>query len=161
MRTKESWDFFRRCPSFFAFNGNKPSYSRMDPVKKQVTTKNNHFKYENVCVVFKDMSFDPLVECKADNSLAYFFKKAILKSGLDLCGLRLVYLDDKNKEEFYSIFHEQFEVESTWEKPVLAMVLRGLEAARQIESILGHFNPEMARRTEEKTLRACFGRSRR
>ena len=39
------------------------------------------------------------------------------------------------------------------------MVLRGLDAARKVESILGHFNPEMARRTGQKSLRACFGRS--
>lgn len=52
-------------------------------------------------------------------------------------------------------------MDGTWEKPVLAMVLRGLEATRKVESILGHFNPEMARRTEEKSLRACFGRNRR
>ena len=25
MSTKESWEFFRRCPSFYAFNPNKPS----------------------------------------------------------------------------------------------------------------------------------------
>lgn len=157
---KESWEFFRRCPSFFAFNANKPSYSQYDPVKKRVVTKNNHCKYENVCVVFKDMSFDPLVECKAENSLAYFFKKALSKNGLDICGLRLVYLDEKNREEYRSVFHESIEMDGTWGKPVLAVVLRGLEATRKVESILGHFNPEMARRTDEKSLRACFGRSR-
>ena len=43
---------------------------------------------------------------------------------------------------------------------MLALIVRGTEAAMKVESILGHFNPEIARRTDNKTLRACFGRSR-
>lgn len=122
-------------------------------------TKNNIHEFENVCVVFKDLSFDPIVKCKAENSLAYLMNKACLKSGLDVCGIRLVYLDDKQREEYYQLFHEKFELSSTWETPVLAMVLRGLDAARKVGEILGHFNPEMARKNNEKSLRACFGRS--
>jgi len=38
-------------------------------------------------------------------------------------------------------------MDSTWEKPVLALVLRGIDAEKKIENILGHFNPELARRT--------------
>jgi len=38
-------------------------------------------------------------------------------------------------------------MDSTWEKPVLALVLRGIDAEKKIETILGHFNPELARRT--------------
>jgi nucleoside diphosphate kinase len=38
-------------------------------------------------------------------------------------------------------------MDSTWDKPVLAIVLRGIDANKKIETILGHFNPEMARRT--------------
>jgi len=74
-------------------------------------------------------------------------------------GIRLAYVDDRQREEYYQLFHEKFELSSTWDKPVLAMVLRGLDAARKVASILGHFNPEMARKTKEKSLRACFGRS--
>jgi len=51
-------------------------------------------------------------------------------------------------------------MESTWEKPVLALVVRGIEASKKIESILCHFNPELARRTNQKSLRSCFGRTR-
>ena len=47
------------------------------------------------------MSFDPLVKCKAENSLAYFIDKACLKNGLDICGLRLAYIDDKQRGEYY------------------------------------------------------------
>ena len=106
------------------------------------------------------MSFDPLVECKSTNSIGHFFKKATIKEGLDIIGLKLVYLDDKNRQEYYSIFYENLEMQSTWEKPVLALIVRGTEAVRKVESILGHFNPEIARRTDNKSLRACFGRNR-
>lgn len=93
--------------------------------------------------------------------MAHFFKKATRKEGLDVIGLKLVYLDDKNRQEYYSTFHENLdEMNSTWEKPVLALVLRGLDAAKKIDTILGHFNPESARRTNQKSLRSCFGRTR-
>lgn len=145
---KDNLEFFRRTPSFYAYNGNKASYSKKDKIKNKIVTKNNDFKYEEVCVVFKDLSFEPLMECKSTNSLGHFFKKAIKKQGLDIIGLKLVYLDDKNREEYYTTFHENLnEINSTWEKPVLALVLRGLDANKKIDTILGHFNPESARRT--------------
>lgn len=69
----------------------------MDKIKNRIATKNNDFNYEDVCVVFKDLSFEPLQKCKSSNSLAHFFKKATIKEGLDIIGLKLVYLDDKNR----------------------------------------------------------------
>ena len=51
-------------------------------------------------------------------------------------------------------------MQGTWEKPVLALVVRGLDASAKVESILGHLNPDLDRRTHKKTLRACFGRIR-
>jgi hypothetical protein len=42
---------------------------------------------------------------------------------------------------------------------VLAIVFRGVDAVQKLENIIGHFNPEVARATENKSLRACFGRS--
>lgn len=90
-------EFFRRSPSFYAYNGNKASYSGIDKIKNKIATKNNDFKYEEVCVVFKDLSFEPLLECKSTNSLGHFFKKATRKESLDIIGLKLVYLDDKNR----------------------------------------------------------------
>ena len=75
----ESLEFFRRSPSFYAYNGNKPSYSKKDKIKNRIVTKNNEFKYEEVCVIFKDLSFDPIVKCKSTNSLGHFLKKAALK----------------------------------------------------------------------------------
>ena len=110
--------------------------------------------------MFKDISFDPLVECNHHNSLSYFLKKAIVKGGLDICGMRLVYLDDQRREEYYNLFHAKFEGGEQWDQPVLAIALRGLDAQRKVDAILGHFNPETARRTEEKSLRSVFGRNR-
>lgn len=94
---KESLEFMRRSPSFWAFNPNKPSYSSFDKNRKigrKVVTKNNRYQFEEACVVFKELSFDPIVECNHHNSISYFLKKAIVKGGLDICGMRLVYLDD-------------------------------------------------------------------
>ena len=62
-----------------------------------------------MCVVLKDISFNPIVECKSKNSLAYLINKACIKGDLDICGLRLVYMDDKNCEEYYQLFFEKFD----------------------------------------------------
>lgn len=113
-----------------------------------------------MCVVLKDLSYDPVVKTKAQSSLAYLLEKACVKNGLDICGIRLAYLDEKQREEYYQLFHEKLEQGAAGpERPVLAVILRGLDASRKIDSILGHFNPELARRTDRKSLRACFGRS--
>lgn len=140
-------EFFRRSPAFYAYNGNKASYTRNDKIKKRIATKNNDFIFEEACVIFKDLSFEPLLECKSTNSLGHFFKKATIKEGLDIVGLKFVYLDDQNLQDYSTTFHEKLDMDSTWDKPVLALVLRGIDANKKIESILGHFNPEMARRT--------------
>jgi len=34
MSTKESWELFRRCPSFYSFNPNKPRNTKLNPLKK-------------------------------------------------------------------------------------------------------------------------------
>jgi hypothetical protein len=52
---KESWEFLRRCPTFYAYNLNPRSYSRIDSREKLVTKYNQH-RSENVCVIFKDLT---------------------------------------------------------------------------------------------------------
>lgn len=59
----------------------------------------------------------------------------------------MVYLEAKQHDEYYKLFHEKIEL-NTWEKPVLAVVLRGIDAFKKVESIMGHFNPETARLTD-------------
>jgi hypothetical protein len=39
----------------------------------------------------------------------------------------------------------------------LSMVVRGPEATRKVENIVGHFNPEIARSMKEMSMRAYFG----
>ena len=56
MVTKESWEFLRRYPTFYAFNPNPKSYSRIDS-RDRIRTKYNQFHPENVCVIFKDITF--------------------------------------------------------------------------------------------------------
>jgi nucleoside diphosphate kinase len=41
---------------------------------------------------------------------------------------------------------------------MLAFFIRGVDAISKVESIIGHFNPETARKTNEKSVRAFFGR---
>jgi len=126
--TYESWELFRRSPTFFAYNPNSESdtkfefipKSKVADIKKKdnvsvilarpesndeqvelpkvpakvVQTKTQHL-LENACLIMKDLSFDPLVKCKSKNSLGFLLKKACLRDGLELIGLRLVYLDSK------------------------------------------------------------------
>jgi len=95
------------------------------------------------------------VPTKSHSSFAYLINKAF-KLGLDLCGLRFVYLSEKTKEEFVGAFHSgELEVGRAY----LAVLFKGVEVDSKIEKVLGHFNPEMARRSGEKGVRACFGRS--
>lgn len=53
--SKESWEFIRRYPTFYAYNPNSRTYSRIDS-RDKVQTKYNQFKPENVCVIFKDLT---------------------------------------------------------------------------------------------------------
>ena len=55
MATKESWVFLRRYPTFYAYNPNSKTYSRIDS-RDKIITKYNQYKSENVCVIFKDIS---------------------------------------------------------------------------------------------------------
>jgi len=132
LKSMESFELFRRHPTLWAFNMNKHSYSSFDKNKKnnkrKVITKNNLYEYEEACVVFKDISFDPVCESKHNNSLSYFLKKAIVNLGLDICGMRMLYLGDKQREEYYNLFHQKFEAGDSWDQPVLAIALRGLDA---------------------------------
>ena len=50
-------------------------------------------------MIFKDISYDPLVKCKADSSLSYLLKKS-LKEDLDVIGIRMVYLEEHQKDEY-------------------------------------------------------------
>jgi len=37
-------------------------------------------------------------------------------------------------------------------------MLRGVEAIARVEKIVGHFNPDTARKTNEKSVRSFFGK---
>lgn len=61
MSSKESWDLFRRSPSFWAFNPNKPGYTSLQNEKKhsfKVKNRKNQYDLEIATVIFKDISFD-------------------------------------------------------------------------------------------------------
>jgi hypothetical protein len=74
------------------------------------------------------MSFDPLTDCSHSNSVSYLLRKAMEKQSLDLCAMRMFYLDESQRNEFYNIFHQKFEAGDSWDQPVLALAFRGLDA---------------------------------
>lgn len=162
MATKESWEFLRRYPTFYAYNPNSRSYSRIDS-RDRIVTKYNQFKEENVCVIFKDLSIgkvyskDYTQTTSNEDSLTYFLKKATIQHGLELCGMRLIYLDAQQIQLYEHLFNERLG-EQEPDQAVLALFLRGVDAISKCEGIVGHFNPDMARKTNEKSVRAFFGK---
>ena len=58
--TRESWDFLRRYPTFYAYNPNSRRYTRIDS-RDRVIRKYNQFKEEHCCVIFKDLRLDRII----------------------------------------------------------------------------------------------------
>lgn len=40
---------------------------------------------------------------------------------------------------------------------MIAIFVRGIEAIHKVERIIGYYNPEMARKTKERSVRSFFG----
>ena len=172
MCTRESWDFIRRYPTFYAFNPNNKSYTKLDMTKTdnslggKVISKFNEFNFENVCVIFRDISYGVIetedgVRTKSQDSLQYFLKKAMIKEGLEVSGMRMIYLDDEQRELYYHLFNERLASKNDTyfeTHALLAVMLRGVEAIARVEKIVGHFNPDTARKTNEKSVRSFFGK---
>jgi hypothetical protein len=97
LSTKESWEFIRRYHTFYAYNPNSKTYTKLDH-KDRVVNKYNIFDYHNVCVIFKDITYGSKATedgntTRCRDSLSYFLRKAILKNGLEICGSRMLYMD--------------------------------------------------------------------
>jgi hypothetical protein len=121
MTTKESWEFLRRYPTFYAYNPNSRSYSRIDS-RDKIRTKYNQYKSENVCVIFKDISFGRVTDApeyhesgahsftqktKCNDSLTFFLKKATVEGGLEICGMRMIYMDKDQIALYEHLFNEK------------------------------------------------------
>jgi nucleoside diphosphate kinase len=163
--TKESWEFLRRYPTFYAYNPNSRTYSRLDS-RDKVKTRYNQWTPENVCVIFKDLTLGQVPGCSDDasttaatDSLSFFLGKAMIREGLEICGMRLIYLDKDQVALYEHLFNEKLTAHEG--SSLLALFLRGTDAIAKCEAIVGHFNPEMARKTKEKSVRALFGRDKR
>jgi|LauGreDrversion4_2_1035121.scaffolds.fasta_scaffold83557_1 hypothetical protein len=154
MTTKESWEFLRRYPTFYAYNPNPRTYTRFDS-RDRLLTKYNLFHPENVCVIFKDLTFGRLDGDSNDDSLTYFLTRAVLEHGLEIGGMRMVYMDKEQKTLYEQLFNEKIQVDKGG--AMLAMFIRGVDAIAKCEEIVGHFNPEMGRKTREESVRAFFG----
>ncbi|XP_075686586.1 dynein axonemal assembly factor 8-like isoform X2 [Rhinoderma darwinii] len=84
----------------------------------------------------------------------------ILTSGLDVCGIRLLYPEASAlRPNIYAIppSYARGEVKSL---PVLAMALRGFHASKTWESISGPCDPQLARQTDQNSLSALYGLTR-
>jgi nucleoside diphosphate kinase len=92
--------------------------------------------------------------------LRYFLKKALIKNGLEISGMRMVYLDEDQVDLYYHLFNEKLHlsVENPSKNSLLAFFIRGIDAIAKCEKIIGHFNPDTARKTNEKSLRSLFGK---
>lgn len=165
MTLKESWEFLRRYPTFYAYNGNPKSYSRIDS-KEKLRTKYNQYSMENVCVIFKDLTLGKVQTAdssynqttKQEDSISFFLKKATISEGLEICGMRLIYMDGEQIEMYEHLFNERLQLPKNSATALFALFIRGVDAINKCENIVGHFNPEMARKTNEKSVRALFGR---
>ena len=58
------------------------------------------------------------------------------------------------------LFNEKFSthLEDHEKQSMLAFFIRGVDAISKVEQIIGHFNPELARKTNERSVRSYFGR---
>ena len=130
----------RRAPTFYAHNPNK-----------ERSALKSKFKPEHACVVMrtnvaKRLSHKP---GKVETALGYFLRKACIKESLELVGLRTVYMD----EEQIKVSGEKFEKG----EGLIAIAVRGIDAKNKVNLIVGHFNPEMAKKTCEMSISAFFG----
>ncbi len=109
-----------RYPTFYAFNPNPRSFTRIDS-RDRIRTKYNQFVPENVCVIFKDITFGKVTDAaeyhmpgtqgypktKCQDSLSFFLKKATISRGLEVCGMRLIYLDKEQTALYEHLFNEK------------------------------------------------------
>ena len=56
MSTRESWDFIRRSPTFYAYNPNDKTKTNID-YKDRVRSKLTDYAIDNAVVVFKDIGY--------------------------------------------------------------------------------------------------------
>lgn len=67
----------------------------------------------------------------------------------------MVYLDSDQTNFYKNTFGE--DLSHLLGQPLLAVMVRGPDALTKVESIVGHFNPDTARITNEKSITSYFG----
>ncbi len=73
--------------------------------------------------------------------------------------MRLIYMDGEQIDMYEHLFNEKLQLPKESSTTALfALFLRGVDAINKCENIVGHFNPDLARKTNEKSVRALFGR---
>jgi nucleoside diphosphate kinase len=86
--------------------------------------------------------------------------------------MRMIYLDNDQTDLYEHLFNEKLtgvqsqspkksDIEESKEdyskEALFALFIRGVDAIAKCEKIIGHFNPQSARATNEKSMRAFFG----
>ncbi|XP_056389962.1 dynein axonemal assembly factor 8-like [Hyla sarda] len=84
----------------------------------------------------------------------------ILTSGLDICGIRLLYPEASALRSSIYTIPSSYVGGDGKTLPVLAMALRGYHAGKTWESISGPCDPQLARRTDQNSLSALYGLTR-
>ena len=70
---------------------------------------------ENVCVIFKDLTLGKVSTAdgsfnqttKQEDSISFFLKKATISEGLEICGMRLIYMDSDQIDMYEHLFNER------------------------------------------------------
>ena len=125
-RTLSSLELFRRSPNFYSYNPNpkKNAQSKKSSSKNleksadgRIVNKNNDYDFDNVTVIFKELSHGPQIGKRdtvssCSNSLEYFLEQlsginaedfatrrvdedADLNGGMQLVSMRTVYTTDE------------------------------------------------------------------
>jgi hypothetical protein len=57
------------------------------------------------------------------------------------------------------LFNEKLitHIEDPKRQSMVAVFIRGIDAISKVERIVGHFNPDIARKTKERSVRSFFG----
>lgn len=138
--TKPGWEILNRELTLKAFS----QYNSILP--------HNENEQENVCLLFKDIS----INHKLQNSISWTLEKLISK-GLTLTGLKFGYINFDDLPQFReNIVEEKLDQRYVY----LGMTFRGFDAFTKTCVFIGPSDPQLAKTTDEKSLRAIFGNTR-
>eukprot|EP01022_Parablepharisma_sp_SALTPOND_P004471 TRINITY_DN120359_c1_g1_i1.p1 TRINITY_DN120359_c1_g1~~TRINITY_DN120359_c1_g1_i1.p1 ORF type:complete len:1307 (+),score=201.86 TRINITY_DN120359_c1_g1_i1:602-4522(+) len=112
----------------------------------------NENEYENVCLLFKDITVNKSLE----NSIGWTFRR-IFEKGLTVTGVRIGYIAFTDLGSFREKVVEE---KADQRHAYLAIAVRGWDAFTKVCVISGPSDPQLAKTTDPNSLRAIFGNTR-